>query len=254
MDVMPSVNVSSRVSPKFPGFDAIYSLGGRVVLDVTITSNGTIADAYIEKSSGHRELDESALEAARQWQFTPGSRQGTPVGSVVRIPINFNPQPSGYVPHNRLWPEAYAHPSYVADPAPITYSSVEAAFDEVPADNHRSLQEAHPIEQLLVHDAKGQLVQWWIFTDLGTPDAMATRLVFRGTPAHPVVAVASSCARVPAYVPRDKRKPCKGRSSPAHGNTLIPAQRNRAALSQVTAAAPHAAVTLRAWKPSRWPT
>ena len=195
MDVMPSVNASSRVSPKFPGFDAIYALGGRVVLDVTIAGNGTIANMYIEKSSGHRELDQSALEAVRQWQFTPGSRHGTPVRSVVRIPINFNPQPSGNAPHNRLWPETYAHPHYVADSTPIMYSSVGAAFEQVPADAHRSLQDAHPIEQLLVHDAHGQLVQWWIFTDLDTPDAMATRLVLGGTAGDPVVTVASLCTR-----------------------------------------------------------
>jgi TonB family protein len=195
MDVMPSVNAGSRVSPKFPGYDAIYSLGGRVVLDVAIASDGSIVDVRIEKSSGHRELDESALDAVRRWQFTPGSRHGTPVGSVVRIPVNFNPQPSGEVPHNRLWPETYAHPRYVADASPITWSSVDAAFEQVPADAHRSLQDAHPIEQLLVHDARGQLVQWWIFTDLDTPDAMATRLVFGGTAGDPVVAVASLCTR-----------------------------------------------------------
>ncbi len=195
MDVMPSVNVSSRVSPKFPGYDAIYSLGGRVVLDVTIASNGSIVDVHIEKSSGHRELDESALDAVRQWQFTPGSRQGTPVGGVVRVPVNFNPLPSGYVPHNRLWPEAYAHPRYIPDPSPIAYASVDAAFEQVPADVHRPLQDAYPIEQLLVHDAHGRLVQWWIFTDLHTPDAMATRLVFGGTPSDPVVAVTSLYTR-----------------------------------------------------------
>jgi TonB family protein len=195
MDVMPSVDVSSRVSPKFPGFDAIYSLGGRGVLDVTIASNGAITNMYIERTSGHREHDDSALEAVRQWQFTPGSRQGTRVGSVVRIPVNFNPQPSGEAPHNRLWPEAYAHPRYVADSSPIGYSSVDGAFEQVPADAHRSHQGAHPIEQLLVHDAHGQLVQWWIFTDLDTPNAMATRLVFGGTADDPVVAVASLCTR-----------------------------------------------------------
>lgn len=54
---------------------------------------------------------------------------------------------------------------------------------------------AYPIGQLLVHDAHSRLVQWWIFTDLHTPEAMATRLVFGGTPNDPVVAVASPCDR-----------------------------------------------------------
>src|SRR6185437_10258124 len=133
----------------------------------------------------------------------PGSRHGTPVGSVVRIPVDFNPQPSGEAPHNRLWPEAYAHPRYVPDTSPIAYSSVASAFEQVPADAHRPLQDAHPIEQLLVHDGRGRLVQWWIFTGLDTPDAMATRLVFGGTPSDPVVAVASLCARAAACAARE---------------------------------------------------
>lgn len=195
MDVMPRIDFSSRVQPVFPGFDVIYAEGGRVILDVTVSDTGAVNDVRVEVSSGHLELDKSAMDAVRQWHFLPGEVGGKPSGGVVRVPITFNPLPSGYVPHNRLWPVAYAHPRYVSDSSPIAYSSVEAAFEQVPADAHRQLQNAHPIEQLLVHDAHGQLVQWWIFTDLHTSDAMATRLVFGGTPNDPVVAVASLCTR-----------------------------------------------------------
>lgn len=195
MDVTPRVDLSSRIQPVFPGFDVIYALGGRIILDVTVSDTGSVDDVRVEVSSGHLELDKSAMDAVRKWHFLPGDVGGKPSGGVVRVPITFNPLPSGYVPHNRLWPEAYAHPRYVIDPAPITYSSVDAAFEQVPTDAHRPLRDAHPIEQFLVHDAQGRLVQWWIFTDLGTPDAMATRLVFGGTPNNHVVSVASLCTR-----------------------------------------------------------
>jgi TonB family protein len=193
MDVTPRLDLSSRVQPVFPGFDAIYALGGRVILDVTVSNSGSVGDVRVEASTGHLELDKSAIDAVRQWHFLPGDVGGKPSGGVVRVPITFNPEPFGFVPHNRLWPSAYARPRYVADPTPIAYSSVDAAFDQVPADAHRSLRDAHAIEQLLVHDAHGRLVQWWIFTDLHTPDAMATRMVFGGTPGHPVIEVASLC-------------------------------------------------------------
>jgi TonB family protein len=194
-DVLPALDLSSRVQPTFPGFDAVYALGGQVVLDVTVADTGAIIDIRVEESSGHRELDDSAENAVRQWHFRPGDRQGTPVGGVVRVPINFDPLPSGQVPHNRLWPEAYAHPRYVVDPTPIPYASVDEAFKQVPADAHRPLADAHAIEQLQVHDAYGRLVTWWIFTDLGTPDAMAVRMAFAGTDDDPVVEVSSLCAR-----------------------------------------------------------
>ena len=195
VDVLPRIDPGSRVQPTYPGFAAIYALGGRAILDVTVTNTGVVSAAYIEQSSGHRALDEASLQAVRQWHFQPGDRDGKPVGGVVRVPLRFNPLPGGKVPHNRLWPPAYAQPRYVADPSPIPYASVDTAFQQVPTGAHRPLQDAHAIEQLLVHDAHGKLVQWWIFTDLGTPDAMATRLTFAGTAGNPVVKVSSLCTR-----------------------------------------------------------
>lgn len=192
-DAAPQIDPASRATPVFPGYDAIYGLGGRIILVATVSNTGAVVDVWVERSSGHRELDQSALAAARHWRFIPGERGGRRVGGVVRAPINFDPLPGGEIPHNRLWPDAYAHPHYAADTATIAYPSVEAAYDQVPADAHHSLVDAHSIEQLLVHDAHHQLVQWWIFTDLGTSNAMAVRMTFAGSADDPEVKVASLC-------------------------------------------------------------
>lgn len=190
----PLVDTHSQTLPAYPGFDVIYGIEGKAVIDVLLNDAGGIADLRVERSTGRRELDRAAIAAVRQWKFRPGIRHGRPVGGWVRVPLNFDLQALAGA-RNPLWPKAYAHPRYVADPTPIAYASVDAAFEQVPADAHRSLQDAHPIGQLQVHDAQGQLVQWWIFTDLDTPNAMATRLTFRGTPTDPVIAVSSLCTR-----------------------------------------------------------
>lgn len=189
-----SLDLASRVQPTYPGFDVIYALGGTVVLDAVITNTGSLFDLRVERSSGHRELDRAALDAVRRWRFEPGNQSGHHVGGVARIPLHFDPLPSAAMDTgNALWPAAYAHPRYVADRQPIPFKTVDAALQGVAAEAHRATTGIPEIKQFQIHDAQGKLVQWWIFTDLGTPDAMATRLVFRGTPGDPVVAVSSLC-------------------------------------------------------------
>jgi TonB family protein len=49
-------------------------------------SSGNVTSAQLLKSTGHKILDDSALEAFRQRRFKPGSVR------KVRIPINFTMQ------------------------------------------------------------------------------------------------------------------------------------------------------------------
>jgi TonB family protein len=43
---------------------------------------GTVTEAHMIKSTGHRVLDDSALQGFRRWRFKPGTRK-------VKIPIDF---------------------------------------------------------------------------------------------------------------------------------------------------------------------
>jgi len=57
--------------------------GSGIVLVNVDSSTGTVVSAQMLKSTGYKLLDDSALEAFRQWRFKPGTVR------KVRIPINF---------------------------------------------------------------------------------------------------------------------------------------------------------------------
>jgi len=60
--------------------------GSGIVLLNVDPSSGNVTSVQLLKSTGHKILDNSALEAFRQWRFKPGSVR------KVRIPINFTMQ------------------------------------------------------------------------------------------------------------------------------------------------------------------
>jgi periplasmic protein TonB len=73
----------------------IYSEEGRrrgvegdVVLEVVIRSNGTVGAVRVVKSLGAG-LDQRAIDAVRQWRFSPARRFGTPVDVLVEVAVEF---------------------------------------------------------------------------------------------------------------------------------------------------------------------
>ncbi|MBV8191481.1 MAG: energy transducer TonB [Alphaproteobacteria bacterium] len=62
---------------------------GKVMVRVLIDVAGRPAQVSLQSTSGHRELDESALSAVRAAQFRPYAEGGAPQSVWVLIPINF---------------------------------------------------------------------------------------------------------------------------------------------------------------------
>ena len=62
------------------------------MLKVQVSEEGLSAAVEIERSSGYEILDESAIEALKQWRFTPAKRGETPIASSVIVPIIFTLQ------------------------------------------------------------------------------------------------------------------------------------------------------------------
>ena len=63
---------------------------GRVILQLSITPHGRVMTADIHESSGYSLLDNSAIQAAKNWTFEPAKNGGFPVSSTVNIPIQFD--------------------------------------------------------------------------------------------------------------------------------------------------------------------
>jgi protein TonB len=62
---------------------------GRVVLQAEVGSDGRLANVRIKDSSGHRELDQAALQSVRQWVFRPARQGDKPINQQVLIPVEF---------------------------------------------------------------------------------------------------------------------------------------------------------------------
>jgi TonB family protein len=64
------------------------ALEGDVVLEVVVGREGRVTSARVLQGLGAG-LDERALDAVRQWRFTPARRQGVPVDVVVTVSVEF---------------------------------------------------------------------------------------------------------------------------------------------------------------------
>lgn len=75
--------------PAYPSFARRRGMQGIVMLNVNVNEKGFVELVSIEKTSGFRVLDQSAINSVSQWQFVPAKREGEYVSSVVQIPIRF---------------------------------------------------------------------------------------------------------------------------------------------------------------------
>ena len=80
-----------KVNPKpnYPMIARRRGYEGAVFLKVFVLESGSVGDIELERSSGHEILDESALDAVKDWIFIPGKKNGEPVSSWVTVPIKF---------------------------------------------------------------------------------------------------------------------------------------------------------------------
>lgn len=93
----PDLRAAYLANPRPPYPLAARRLGleGKVVLRVEILENGSVTQVTVARGSGHDMLDQSALQAVKQWRFVPARRGGEAVGAAVEVPISFRLQESG---------------------------------------------------------------------------------------------------------------------------------------------------------------
>ena len=93
---MAPVRVGGRISaptkvkdvhPVYPAIAQSARVAGLVTIEATIGPDGRVSDAKIVRSIPL--LDQSALDAVRQWEYTPTLLNGVPVPVVLTVSVNF---------------------------------------------------------------------------------------------------------------------------------------------------------------------
>jgi len=66
----------------------VRGLSGDVVLEIVVQRDGSVGDVKLLQGLGGG-LSDRAVQAVRQWRFSPAQRQGTPVDVVVEVAVEF---------------------------------------------------------------------------------------------------------------------------------------------------------------------
>ena len=80
-------NKIKDVKPVYPAIAQSARVSGAVTIEATIGPDGKVAGANVVRSIPL--LDQAALDAVRQWEYTPTLLNGVPVPVIVTVTINF---------------------------------------------------------------------------------------------------------------------------------------------------------------------
>jgi protein TonB len=77
----------NEVSPAYPPIAAAAHIQGIVIIEATISENGTVINARVLRSVPL--LDQAAIEAVKQWRYNPSMLNGVPVPVIMTVTVNF---------------------------------------------------------------------------------------------------------------------------------------------------------------------
>jgi len=75
------------VNPVYPDIAQQARVQGIVILECTISPQGQVTDVRVLR--GIPLLDEAAIDAVRQWVYTPTLLNGVPVPVIMTVTVNF---------------------------------------------------------------------------------------------------------------------------------------------------------------------
>lgn len=75
------------VTPVYPAIARAARVDGTVIIEATIARDGSVRDARLLRSAPM--LDQAALDAVRQWRYTPSLLNGVPVEVLVTVTVRF---------------------------------------------------------------------------------------------------------------------------------------------------------------------
>ena len=89
--VISRAEPTKRIEPKYPAAAAEFNAAGTIVVRVLVGEDGKVKQARVMQSFGNPACEQAALDAARQWEFTPATKDGVPFEQRVSIPFTFTP-------------------------------------------------------------------------------------------------------------------------------------------------------------------
>jgi periplasmic protein TonB len=90
-DLGPGVTpprVIKQVNPHYSTDRGVRPVGS-VVIGLVVSSKGLPKDPHVVKGLD-KELDESAVEAVKEWRFSPAQKNGRPIAVRVSVQIQFH--------------------------------------------------------------------------------------------------------------------------------------------------------------------
>jgi TonB family protein len=78
-----------NVNPTYPASMRAAGRSGVVPIDALIGADGSVVFARVVSASVHPDFADAAVEAVRQWKFTPTLLNGKPVEVLMSVTINF---------------------------------------------------------------------------------------------------------------------------------------------------------------------
>ena len=84
-----AATVLSSPPPRYPPTAFRNGITGTVKVGLDIDDTGRVTAVDVRHSSGNKDLDAAALEAARRWRFNPAIENGVAVASRIEMPIDF---------------------------------------------------------------------------------------------------------------------------------------------------------------------
>lgn len=90
--ILPNLNADylKNPAPIYPALSRQNGEQGKVLVRVFVNENGKAEKVTLKKSSGYEQLDDSALETVKNWQFVPAHRGIEAVSAWVVVPISFS--------------------------------------------------------------------------------------------------------------------------------------------------------------------
>lgn len=89
LDVWPKP-VPGNQGPLYPREMRLMGIHGLTIVSMTVGPDGKPRDFKVKQSTNEA-FTAAAMEALKQWNFTPGQKDGRPVSTLVTIPLHFRP-------------------------------------------------------------------------------------------------------------------------------------------------------------------